>query len=145
MTHGAIQSDQSTSTLENVAATESGEPAQTIIMNVDSSTDTGTQTREERERVLERVEREMDFFRKGEYTQFQASTRVVNELHKWEGASDKKKGKAFDTYLAEINSLTAIQDEERSNAGGTSLPAHSSNLTGDRPTKRIRDEVETSA
>ena len=91
MTHGATQSDQSTSTLENVAATESGEsgePAQTIITNVDSSTDTGTQTREERERVLERVEREMDFFRKGEYTRFQASTRVVNELHKWEGASD---------------------------------------------------------
>ena len=146
MTHGATQSDQSTSTLENVAATESGEsgePAQTIITNVDSSTDTGTQTREERERVLERVEREMDFFRKGEYTRFQASTRVVNELHKWEGASDKEKGKAFDTYLAEINSLAAIQDEERSNAGGTSLPAHSSNLTGDRPTKRIRDEVET--
>ena len=145
MSHGAVsdQPEQSTSTLETVTATESGESRDTTQATI-TDDNSATQTREERERVLERVEREMEIFRKGEYSRFQASTRVVNELHKWTGASDKEKGKAFDTYLAEINSLAAIQDEERSTTGATSFPTHSSNPTAssERPTKRIRDEVE---
>ena len=144
MTHGGTQPDQSTSTLETNTSTEfgtgePGEPTQTSNTNDNSS----TRAREERERILERVEREMDLFRKGEYSRFQASTRVANELHKWAGASEKEKGKAFDSYLAEINSLTAIQDENRSDTREASLPVASSNPIDKQPTgKRIREEVE---
>ena len=143
MSHGAIQvqPERSTSTLENVTTTECGEsgnPAQATVTD-DNAT---THAREERERTLERVEREMEIFRKGECSRFQASTRVANELHKWTGASDKEKGKAFDTYLAEINSLAAIQDEESSHTRGTSVPIGSTNPIGERPPQRVRDDVE---
>lgn len=88
----------------------------------------------------------MEIYRKGECSRFQASTCVANELDQCREVSDKEKGKDFDTYLAEINSITAIQDdsEERSL---TSLPIGSSNPASHgaehQPTrKRIRDEVE---
>ena len=100
-------------------------------------------TEEEKVRIFERIKREMDIFWKGEYTRFQASTCVANELGKWAGASDKEKGKAFDSYLAEINSILAIQDEDQSATRGTSLPSGAPLPSERRPNaKQIRDEVE---
>jgi hypothetical protein len=138
MTDGDVQPNQPVATAENVAEPNiGGETAQTTVTNDDPA------TREEREGVLRRVEREMEIYRKGECSRFQASTRVANELHKWTRASDKEKGKAFDTYLAEINSLSAIQDEERSVTRGTSVPI-SSSRPAERPStgKRVREEVD---
>ena len=139
MVHGDKQPEPPIPTIENVEGPNStGETtAQSAVADNDST------AREEKARVLKRVEREMEFYRKGEYSRFQASTHVANELGKWAGASDKEKGKAFDSYLAEINSQIAIQDEERSDTRATSLPASSSNATRQQPNgKRIRDEVE---
>jgi hypothetical protein len=51
-----------------------------------------------------------------------SSSCVANELEKWAGASDKEKGKAFDSYLAEINSFIAVQDKEQSATRETSSP-----------------------
>ena len=50
----------------------------------------------------------MEIFRKGECSRFQASSHVANELGKWAGASEKEKGKAFDSYLTNINSFLAV-------------------------------------
>ena len=140
MTHGDEQSTQSASAHEIVGEPSTREETTRSVDTNDHST-----AREEKERVLERVEREMDAYRKGEYSRFQASTRVADELDNWAGASDKEKAKAFDSYLAEINSLTAIQDEEQSHTRGTSIPANSAHTTGitGQPSarKRIRDEV----
>ena len=83
----------------------------------------------------------MDSFRKGECTRFQASSHVLDELEKWSSVSDREKGKAFDIYLAEINSPIAVQDEERSATKETSQPAEPPIITSQRP-KRARDEVE---
>ena len=101
--------------------------------------------REEKKRVFERVEHKMDIFRRGEYSRFQASTRVANELDKWEGASDKEKGKSLDSYLAEINSLVAVQDEQQSATRETSDPAGTPHAAQRGPAgagKRLRDEVD---
>ena len=100
-------------------------------------------TQEEKKRTFERVEREMEVFRKGEYTRFQASKCVANELDKWVGASDKDKGKALDSYLTEINSHLAIQDENRSVTRGTPPPV-GANLQAESSLnrKRIREEVD---
>ena len=85
----------------------------------------------------------MEIFRKGECSRFKASSRVANELEKWEGASEREKGKAYDSYLAEINSFAAIQDESRSAVRGTSQPLEATLLSGQRLSKkRIREEVE---
>ena len=109
MTHGRDQPNESTSTVENInESRDKDNSSQTADTTVNSPAE------EERARIFERIEQEMDVFRKGEYTRFQASTRVANELGKWAGASDKEKGKAFDSYLAEINSVLAIQDEDQS-------------------------------
>ena len=109
MTHGEEQPTQSTSTLENVNTVRTGEEAsQSTNTAIDSA------SQEEKERTFERVEREMEIFRKGQYSRFQASSRVADELGKWAGASDQEKGKAFDSYLAEINAVLAVQDENRS-------------------------------
>ena len=54
------------------------------------------------------IEREIEFFRRGEYSRFKASSRVANELEKWVGVSDKEREKAFDLYLAEINSFAVV-------------------------------------
>ena len=138
MTHGEERPNQSTSTVENVGEPSAGEGTAQFAVEANEPS-----AREEKERVFKRVEREMEIYRKGEYSRFQASTHVANELGKWIGASDKEKGKAFDSYLAEINSLVAIQDEERSDTRAASLPASSANAAGQRSNaKRIRDEVE---
>ena len=138
MTHGDQRPVESTSTTETVGETGTrGKTTEPAVTNNNSS------TKEERERTLERVEREMEIYRKGQYSRFQASTCVANELGKWAGASDEERGKAYDSYLAEINSHVAVQDEERSNTRGTSPPASSSHSTG-QPTsgKRVREEIE---
>ena len=136
MSHGEGQIDQSTSTFEIVNGSEHGESAEVVGSNDDST------AQEEKKKTFERVEREMEAFRKGEYTRFKASTRVANELDKWVGASEKDKGKAFDSYLAEINSFLAVQDEERSATRGTppvgTIPSTESRAKG----KRIREEVD---
>ena len=144
MTHGDQRPDQSTTTPEII-----GEPRTIHAPAGESSqsanSDDHSSALEEKKRIFVRVEREMEAFRKGEYSRFQASTNVANELGKWEGASDKEKGKAFDLCLAEINSYIAIQDEQRSNTRGTTPPARSSlpAAGGERPNgKRVRDEVE---
>ena len=123
MQHGEEQLEQAISPFEIVdEPRDEGEPSRIADATEDST------AREEKERVLERIERGMEEFRKGECSRFQASTRVAKELEEWTGVSDKEKGKAFDTYLAEINSLTAIQNEDRSvtreasNPIGSTLP-----------------------
>ena len=138
MTHGRDQPNESTSTVENInESRDKDNSSQTADTTVNSPAE------EERARIFERIEQEMDVFRKGEYTRFQASTRVANELGKWAGASDKEKGKAFDSYLAEINSVLAIQDEDQSATRGTSLPSGAPLPSERRPNaKQIRDEVE---
>ena len=137
MTHGE-QPEQSTSTPENVNPTRTGDETS---QSTDTAIDPATQ--EEKGRTFERVEREMDIFRKGKYSRFQASSRVANELDKWAGASDQEKGKAFDSYLAEINAVLAVQDENRSTTRETSPPPGTSHRPNQRPAgKRIRDEVE---
>jgi hypothetical protein len=138
MIHGGIQPEQSTSTSEDVTGSRAGEKSSEAAVADDNTT-----AREEKTRVLERVEHEMDIFRKGDCSRFQASSRVAHELGNWVGASDKEKGKAFDSYLAEINSPAAVQDDERSLTRGTSLPAGSTLPAGQPPArKRIREEVE---
>ena len=124
------------SPFENVESNNGGTNAQSTDAVNNSS-------QEEKERIFARVEYEMEIFRKGEYSRFQASSRVAKELEKWEGASDQEKGKAFDSYLAEINSVAAIQDEDRSRTRGTSQPLGTTLFPDQRPNgKRIRDEVE---
>ena len=70
------------------------------------------------------------------------SKRVASELEKWAGVSDKEKGKAFDSCLAEINSLLAVQDGDRSITRET--PPVETNLSTERQSrrKRIREEAE---
>ena len=140
MEHGGEQLAQSTSSFEIVdRPRDEGEfSGSQTVDTVDEPA-----AKEEKERVLNRIEREMETFRKGECSRFQASTRVANELEKWNGASDKEKGKAFDSYLAEINSVLAIQDEDQSATRGTSLPSGAPLPSERRPNaKQIRDEVE---
>jgi hypothetical protein len=139
MIHGEQTNNQSTSSFEIVDNPENGgEPSQVAVMN-----DSPDATQEAKTRVFEGVERQMEAFRKGECSRFQASTRVAKELEGWEGASDKEKGKAYDSYLAEINSIIAIQDEDRSATKGTSPSLGTTHLTGGQKVdKRVRDEVE---
>ena len=135
MTYG---DNQSTSNIENVTGTIN---AGGTSVAIDTDVDAATPNQEEKERVFERVERVMDIFRKGEYSRFQASSHVLDELEKWTSVSDKEKGKAFDIYLAEINSPIVIQDEERSATKEASQPLEPPLHAGHRP-KRVRDEIE---
>ena len=139
MTHGEHQHDQSSSSFENIIGPDNGGESSQAAVATNNRT-----ASEAKERIFERVEQEMDVFRKGECTRLQVSSRVANELEKWEGASDKDKGKAFDSYLAEINSFTAIQDENRSNTREASSPLGTSLLPAEQQSarKRIREEVE---
>jgi hypothetical protein len=133
MIHGGEQSDQSTTSFEVVDRPGNGrESSQAVVAANDSA------VVEEKERTLERVEQEMEVFQKGECSRFQASSWVANELEKWVGATDKEKGKAFDSYLAEINSLIVDKDEDRgaSPAVGTTLPSDQRSNA-----KWLRDEV----
>ena len=107
MTDGERQPAQSTSVIENVDEVRNREaPARTVDAN-DNAT-----IQEKKERIFERVKQEMEIFRRGDYSRFQVLSRVANELGKWEGGSDKEKGKALDSYLIKINSFAASQDEE---------------------------------
>ena len=83
----------------------------------------------------------MDLFRKGECTHFQATMLILSELEKWTGASDQEKGKAFESYLTEINSFLTVQDESQSLARQNS-PAVETTLEPGGRSKRIREEVE---
>jgi hypothetical protein len=137
MIHGEKQIDASSSTNENVIGSDNqlgGGTSQTVITNVDST------DQQEKKRIFERIEREMEVFRKGEYSRFQASSVILGELGKWGGVTDKEKGKAFDSYLAEINSHFNIQDEVRSATRETSQPLGAP-VPFERPAKRIRNEV----
>ena len=117
MEHGGDQLDQSTtSSFEIITGPGNGGTPQVVVEANNSS------PQEEKERVFKRVEHEMEVFRKGECSRFQASSRVASELEKWGGASDKEKGKAFDSYLAEINSFATVQDDNRSHTRGSSPP-----------------------
>ena len=138
MVHGGQQSDLSSATFENVDRPEmERETSQPVVATID------TTTQGAKERILERIEREMEVFRKGGCSRFQASTRVASELEKWEGASEREKGKAYDSYLAEINSFAAIQDESQSVVRGTPQPLETTLLPEQQSSKkRIRDEVE---
>jgi hypothetical protein len=134
MNHGELQPEQSTLNSENVI-----EPGNGGGTSPTTITDGNSTSQEEKERVFERVEREMEVFRKGEYTRFQASARVVNELGKWSEATDEEKEKAFSSYLIEINSQSIIQNEGPTSAGETTQPVGAS-LSERRP-KRVRDEI----
>ena len=131
MVHGEQQSDHSISTFENVERPEMGrETSQPTVAAVNST------AQEKKERIIKRVEREMEIFRKGECSRFKASSRVANELEKWEGASEREKGKAYDSYLAEINSFAAIQDENRSVVRGTPQPLEATLFPEQRLSKK---------
>ena len=138
MSHGEGQVIQSTSesTFEIVNGSEPGNSAEAAVAN-----DNSTAAQEEKKKIFKRVEREMEAFRKGECTRFHVSSRVAFELDKWVGASEGEKGKAFDSYLAEINSPLVVQDDERSATRGTppvgTIPLVESQTRG----KRIREEV----
>ena len=130
MIHGEEQLDQSTSGFQIVNGPENadeGERTGPVIATNDST------AQEEKERVFQQLEREMEIFRKGEYTRFQASSRVANELGKWAGASDKEREKAFDSYLTEINSLAAVPNGNRSTTRETSPPAAATLHTNQQP------------
>ena len=134
-----LEHDPSTSTYEIIDGPEP-ERGNESTATADATDNAAAQ--EERKRVIERVEREMEIFRKGEYSRFQASSRVASELEKWAGVSDKEKGKAFDSCLAEINSLLAVQDGDQSITRET--PPVETNLSTERQSrrKRIREEAE---
>jgi hypothetical protein len=135
MTHGETSTDPSAAIVTNVESGLRGGPSQITIQNELAAAE------EEKKRIFEGVERVMELFRKGESSCFQTSARVLSELEKWTGATDKERGKAFDSHLAEINSFLAIQDENRSTTRDGSPPTGPSLSAGGR-TKRIRDEVE---
>jgi hypothetical protein len=138
MSHGEERSNRSTTPFEVINEPGNGGGTTEDVGPTNDST-----TREAKEKTFERIEREMDIFRKGECTRFQVSTRVANELDKWDGVSDKEKGKAFDSYLAEINSFIAIQDENRSITRGTPVPVEATLPADPRANgKSIREEVE---
>ena len=142
MSHGEQQLNQSISSFEVIdenvhESNNGGESSRATVATNDPTTS------ETKERVIERLEREMDIFRKGEYSRFQASSRIASELGRWEGVSDQERGRAFDSYLAEINSFAAIQNESRSNTREASPPLGTSNLPEQQSAKkRIREEVE---
>ena len=138
MSHGEAQLDQSTTTFEIINGSERGEEPAAIVVTDDDSA-----AQEEKKRVFERVEREMEVFRKGECTRFKASTRIASELDNWAGATDKERGKAFDSCLAEINSFLAIQDEVQRSVTRETPPVEA-NLSTERQSrrKRIREEAE---
>jgi hypothetical protein len=143
MIHGDQQPSQSTATSADVTDPRTGERSSEVVI-----TDDHTAAQEEKARILERVdsEHEMEIFRKGDCSRFQALSRVAHELGKWAGVSDKEKGtrKAFDSYLAEINSPAAVQDDYRSLTRGTSQPLGSTLPAGQQLStrKRIHEEVE---
>jgi hypothetical protein len=135
MSDGELQPEQPVSIPENVV-----EPGNRGGTSQATITDDNSASQEEKERVLERVEQEMDIFRRGECSRFQASARVLDELGKWSEATDEEKGKAFNSYLIEINSEAAIQNEDQAPEGETAKPLGASLL--ERRSKRVRDEVE---
>jgi hypothetical protein len=138
MTHGVSSTDPSIPHVEVENSGDRRSSTPTADANVNPI------DQEERERVIEGLEGAMDLFRKGECTRFQASSLILNELEKWTGATDQEKGKAFDSYFTEINSLSTVQDEDASLARKSSPPLGTAleSRAGDRPTKRIREEVE---
>jgi hypothetical protein len=139
MIHGESQPEQSISNIENVTGSGNrGGTSQTTITDDNSA----SESREEKERVLERVEQEMEIFRRGEYSRFQASARVLDELGKWSGATDKEKEKAFDSYLSEINSQAIIQNEEQVSTRETTQPEPLGASLHERRPKRVRGELE---
>ena len=71
MSHGEGQVIQSTSesTFEIVNGSEPGNSAEAAVAN-----DNSTAAQEEKKKIFERVEREMEAFRKGECTRFHASS-----------------------------------------------------------------------
>lgn len=75
---------------------------------------------EERDRVFGNVEQAMGSFRRGESTQFHAMSHVLDELNKWLGVTDTERGKAFNSYLAEMNSTVEPRSEEQSATRKTS-------------------------
>jgi hypothetical protein len=122
MIHGEQSLDHSSSSFENISGPNEGENSTTqAVVTADNHAASET-----KEGVLEQ---EMEVFRKGEYSRFHASSRVANELEKWEGASDKDKGKAYDSYLTEINSFAAIQDENRSTTREASPPLGTTHIS----------------
>jgi hypothetical protein len=138
MSHGETQAEPSTSNplIEAIGSGNREGASQTVVPDDDPT------AQEERTRVFERIELIMETFRKGESSRFKASTHVLKELDQWGGVTDKEKGKAYDSYLAEINSSLAIQDEEWSATRETSPPTGASLTTRRGGSKRVRDEVE---
>jgi hypothetical protein len=137
MTHGVSSTDPTTAHIEN---DQSGDPSRGSAPPVIVTTDDSA-AQEEKARVIEGLEGAMDLFRKGECTRFQTSALILGELEKWSRATDQEKGKAFKSYLAEINSFIAIQDESMSLARRGS-PALGATLESGGRSKRVRDEVD---
>ena len=138
MTHGQVQVNSSTTTVENVEPNNRGESSQAVNMNGDPA----SQSQEEKRRVFDKLEQVMDIFRNGESTRFQMSIHVLNELDKWRGVTNKEKENAFNSYI-KINSNPVNQDEpEIQSTTREESPLMGTSLTAGQKTKRIRDKVE---
>ena len=135
MTHGVLPIDPSTSHVETDITGNRRSTTPAATANVNSA------AQEEKERVIEGLEGAMDLFRKGECSRFQVSGLIFNELEKWTGATEQEKGKAFDSYLTEINSFLTVQDESISLARKDPPSLETTVESGIR-SKRVRDEVE---
>lgn len=131
-------------TPENVFSGASAGSSSTVPENVDPISQT------EKDRIFKRVEQAMDCFRKDEISSFRASICVLEELGKWTGVADEDRVRAYNSYLAEINSPAAARTipepgENQVATSGTSVTSptpRASHLSIGSPHKRGRDEVD---
>src|ERR671930_388049 len=69
-----------------------------------------TNDEQEKEQVLQQVERIMAEFRDGAISAFKASSGVFDELDKWANVSDEQRQQAFQGYFREIQDTIKGQD-----------------------------------
>ena len=135
MTHGEPSIEPAIPAIKNTHPREGRSTSQAAIANDEPT------SQEEKARVFNGVEQVMELFRKGECTRFQAVSLILNELEMWTGASDKEKGKAFDSYLTEINAFFINQEESQSITREISSPPGTT-LEPKGKSKRVRDEAD---
>lgn len=117
MNNGGEQSERSIAPVENTG--NQGGTSGVTSADVEFVDPLAT-AQEERGRVFGKVEHVMDAFRRGDCTPFQTSVSILNELNKWTGVSDQDRGRAYISYLKEINPTTT--NEARSNTREATPP-----------------------
>jgi hypothetical protein len=154
MQHGEQQSGPSSSTRENVDSraqrTLDDSRALRILekrpagvgVPITPSEDVIPGNQEERDRVFQKVEQAMENFRKGQSTRFKTLTCVMDELDRWTGVSDTDRERALNTYMAEVNSDSAVSNGNRPESGSATQPSQSSVPSIGVPQKRLHHEVE---